>query len=201
MPSLPTSRADWRLLARTVRLVLGHPSYAAIAILAGLLAAMLMAVSLHLQFAVDVLGTDGISVQLKFGIVLSMLPFVGSQGSAIQGIALYAIAALAGASIAVLAANRIERDGQADGGGESAASVVVALLGAGSAACGPAMLAGVAGILGLDGVLATLPFHGLEGSMLAAVVLVLSTYWLADGMRGAEIRGSPVDQAEDGAKK
>lgn len=38
-----------------------------------------------------------------------------------------------------------------------------------------------------------LPFDGFEFVTLAAAVLLLSVFWLADGMRGGEIRGCPVD--------
>ena len=37
------------------------------------------------------------------------------------------------------------------------------------------------------------PPDGLEFALGAVVVLTLSIYWLADGMRGGEINGCPVD--------
>jgi hypothetical protein len=38
-----------------------------------------------------------------------------------------------------------------------------------------------------------LPLEGQEFSVLAIVVVVLSIYWIADGMRGGEINGCPID--------
>lgn len=193
MTPVPTSWDDWRLLLRTTRLVLGHPSYAAIAILTGVLAAIGMAVSLHLQFVLAVLPSESVSGQLKLGLVTSLLPFLGTQDGAVVGLALYAIAALTGAAIAVLACYRIEQGDPATSSGDGSVAVAVTLLGVACVACGPAILAGIAGVLGLDGLLATLPFHGLEFSMLATAVLVLSTYRLAEELCGGEIRGRPVE--------
>jgi hypothetical protein len=51
----------------------------------------------------------------------------------------------------------------------------------------------VLSLVGATGLLTLLPFEGQAFTVLAAAVLVLSMYWLADGMRGGEIRGCPVD--------
>jgi hypothetical protein len=51
----------------------------------------------------------------------------------------------------------------------------------------------VLSLFGASGLVLLLPLGGLELSILAVVALLLSTYWLADGMRGGEIRGCPVD--------
>jgi hypothetical protein len=81
----------------------------------------------------------------------------------------------------------------AEGSGGSAIGVFLGLLGAGCAACGSAILVGVLSLVGAAGLATALPLEGLEFSGLAVVALLLSTYWLADGMRGGEIRGCPVD--------
>ena len=67
------------------------------------------------------------------------------------------------------------------------------MLGAGCAACGPAVLVGLLSLVGAAGLLTLLPFEGLELTALAALALVLSIFWIADGMRGGMIRGCPVD--------
>lgn len=67
------------------------------------------------------------------------------------------------------------------------------VLGAGCAACGPAVLVGLLSLVGADGALTQLPFEGLKLTALAAVALVLSIFWIAEGMRGGSIRGCPVD--------
>lgn len=198
MISLPTSRSDWRLLGRTIRLVLGHPTYLVLAIVVMALAAILMSVSQNLRFVVEVLLSDSLGFGFKFEFLTSMLPFLGPQYEATHGILIYAIGALTGANVALLAYHLIEHDLSVEGGGGSAAGVVLGTLGAGCAACGPGILAGIVGIVGGAGLLANLPYEGLEFSMVAVVVLVLSMFWLADGMRGGEIRGCPVEPGEMG---
>lgn len=57
----------------------------------------------------------------------------------------------------------------------------------------PAVLGGLLSLVGPEGALTLLPLDGLELTVLAALALVLSTFWLADGMRGGAIQGCPVD--------
>jgi len=73
------------------------------------------------------------------------------------------------------------------------AGVVLGVLGAGCAACGSTVLVGLLSLLGVSVSLVALPLEGLEFALGAVVVLVLSIYWLADGMRGGRVRGCPVD--------
>jgi hypothetical protein len=70
---------------------------------------------------------------------------------------------------------------------------VLGTLGAGCAACGSAVLAGLLSLVGGSGLLLLLPLDGLEFALGSGVVLLLSVFWLADGMRGGEINGCPVD--------
>jgi len=53
------------------------------------------------------------------------------------------------------------------------------------------VLAGVFALFGL-GTLTVLPLDGLKFALLGLVAVLLSIHWLADGMRGGEIRGCPV---------
>lgn len=198
MIDLPTDRSDWRLLGRTVRLVLGHPTYALLAIVVGILAAIGMSVTGNLRFVLRVLLSGNLGIGFKFEFLVAMLPFVGPQFDALHGIAIYAIAALTGTNVAMLAYHLIEHEISLESSGGSAAGVVFGTLGAGCAACGPGILAGIVGLVGGTSLLTALPFEGLEFSMLAVVVLVLSMYWLASGMRGGEIRGCPVERSETG---
>ncbi|PSQ24893.1 hypothetical protein BRD04_00430 [Halobacteriales archaeon QS_9_67_17] len=46
---------------------------------------------------------------------------------------------------------------------------------------------------GGSGLLLLLPLDGLEFALGSGLVLLLSVFWLADGMRGGEINGCPVD--------
>lgn len=194
---LPTSRDDWRLVGRTVRLVLGDPRYATLAATVAIVAAVLMAIAPNLAFNVDVVLLGDLPLSTKMNAVLIQLPFFG-PAEPIRGALLYTTAAFVGANVALLAYHLLEHQVSVAGGSGSAAGVVLGTLGAGCAACGPAILAGVIGLLGGASLLAALPYDGLEFSALAIAVLVLSMYWLADGMRGGEIRGCPVERSETG---
>lgn len=197
MISLPTSRADWRLLGRTVRLVLGQPGYLALATVVGLLAAVGMSLTQNLQFNVDILVYGDLTIRQKLAVIRVQLPFFGESFEHDRGLLIYSIAALTGTNLAMLSYHVLEHDLSVEGGSGSAAGVMLGTIGAGCAACGPGILAGVVGIVGGAGVLATLPYEGLEFSLLAVLVLVLSMYWLAEGMRGGQIRGCPVDPGHD----
>jgi hypothetical protein len=67
------------------------------------------------------------------------------------------------------------------------------VLGAGCAACGSAFLAGILTVFGAGAILTLLPLHGLEFALLALVAVVFSVFWIAEGMRGGEVAGCPVD--------
>jgi hypothetical protein len=189
---LPTRRADWRLLGRTTRLVLTIPTYAVLALLTGVLALSLFVFSQNLalvSFALS--GTVPLADSLT--ILLERYPFVGTDYGPLSGVALLAVSLLTGANVALVGYHIREHGLSLEGGGGSAVGVALGVLGAGCAACGSAVLAGVLSLFGAAGLLTALPLEGVELSLLAAVVLVLSMYWLADGMRGGEINGCPVD--------
>jgi hypothetical protein len=191
-PSLPTRAGDWRLLGRTLRLVLSIPVYAVLAVLAGLAALSLFVLSQNValvSFALS--GRVGIEGGLT--ILLELYPFVGGSYTTLQGVGLMVLAALTGVDVAFVVYHVREHGITAREGGGSAVAVVLGMLGAGCAACGSAVLVGLLSLFGATGVLTLLPFEGQGLTALAAVALVLSMYWLADGMRGGEIRGCPVD--------
>jgi hypothetical protein len=193
LPRLPTRAADWRLLGRTVRLVLGIPRYAA---LAGLLAALALSafvLSQNIDYFLFVLGADYLTLGDKAVVLLELFPFVGTSYAVHTGLPLVAIAVLSGVDLALVTYHVREHGLSREAGGGSAVGVVLGLLGAGCAACGSAILAGLLSLVGAAGLVTALPLEGFEFSLLALVVLVLSLYWLADGMRGGEIRGCPVD--------
>jgi hypothetical protein len=48
-------------------------------------------------------------------------------------------------------------------------------------------------LFGVGSSLLFLPLDGLEFALAALVVLTLSIHWLADGMRGGEVAGCPVE--------
>jgi hypothetical protein len=191
MVRLPTRRRDWRLVARTVRLVLGIPAYAALAVVLGAVALSVFTLSQNLSvlgFALS--GT--VSAGAAVGILLDQFPVLGPRYDLVTGSALVLIAAMVGVNLALVTYHVREHGLSAEGSGGSAVGVFLGLLGAGCAACGSAILVGVLSLVGAAGLATALPLDGLEFSGLAVVILFLSTYWLADGMRGGEIRGCPV---------
>lgn len=190
---LPTRRADWRLMARTVRLVLGLPTYAVFASLAGLAGLTVFVVTQNLALVGDVVVGGSLPLGNRLAVLLGLYPFIGTSFSAVQGVALLAIAGLLGVDLALVAYHFREHGLSLQSGGGSAVGALLGTLGAGCAACGPAVLVGLLSLFGAAGALTLLPFEGLELTGLAALALLLSIFWLADGMRGGMIRGCPVD--------
>lgn len=189
---LPTRRRDWRLMARTARLVVAGPAYAAIAVLAGTLGLTLFVLSQNLPLARFLL-TGPLPLESRATILLELYPFVGPAYEPLAGALLVLTAALIGVNVAMVVYHLREHALSASQGTTSVAGVVLGTLGAGCAACGSAVLAGLFSLFGVTASLAFLPLEGLEFALAALVALVLSIHWLARGMRGGRIRGCPVD--------
>ena len=190
LPGLPTRGADWRLMGRTARLVLGGPGYALLAALAAVAALSLFVFSLNLSLVEFALG-GALGPAATVELLLQLYPFVGTAFPPLQGGLLVAVAALTGVDVAMAVYHVREHDLGVEAG-TGLVGVVFGTLGAGCAACGSAVLLGVLSLFGV-GTLTVLPLDGLEFAVLGLVVVLLSIYWLADGMRGGEIRGCPVD--------
>ncbi|WP_435177905.1 hypothetical protein [Halorussus sp. AFM4] len=196
-PRLPTRADDWRLMARTVRLVLGAPRYAALAVVAAVVALSAFVLGQNLALA-EFAVTAPIDPSDRATILLGLYPFLGTNYGPVAELLLVAVAGLSGVDVALLGYHFREHGlggwegeaGNAAGGGT--VGLVLGALGAGCAACGSAVLAGLLSLFGAAGATTVLPFDGAELSVLALVALVLSIYWVADGMRGGEIRGCPV---------
>ena len=188
-------------MGRTARLVLGGPGYALLALVVALAGLSLFVLSLNVPLAGFVLAGD-LAVGARVRILAGLYPFVGSAYGPIQGALLVLVSALLGVDVAMATYHFREHrvtvesggpDASGGAGGASAIGVLLGTLGAGCAACGVPILLGVLSLLGVPSAALLLPFDGLEFAALAALVLVLSIYWLADGMRGGEIRGCPID--------
>ena len=189
---LPVSGADWRLLARTLRLVLSIPAYTGVAVVAGVASLALFVFSQNLSLVSFAL-TGPLPLENRMTILLEQFPFVGTSYTLVTGLALLVVAGLVGANVSLVTYHlREHRVGLKQGSG-SLVGVVLGVVGAGCAACGSAILAGVLSLVGATGLLTAFPYEGLEFSGLAVLALLLSMYWLADGMRGGEIRGCPID--------
>jgi hypothetical protein len=190
---LPTRRRDWRLVARTVRLVLGVPAYAGVAAV-GTVAALPQFVAGQNPSLVGTLVVGGsLPLSNRLTILLELFPFVGTNYGPAAGALLVAVATATGVDVAMLAYHLREHGLSARDGTAGTAGAVIGALGAGCSACGAVLLTGLLSLVGATGLLTLLPFEGLELSVLGLAVLLLSVYWLAEGLRGGEIRGCPVD--------
>ena len=186
---LPTRARDWRLMGRTTRLVLSGPAYTLLAVVAAALALTVFVLSQNLPLVGDVLVGGSLPVRTRWTVFVGL--FLSFEPA--TTLLLLLVAALTGVDVALVAYHLREHRVSASEGGGSLVAVVLGTLGAGCAACGSVLLAGVFAAVGAGGLLTLLPLEGLEFALLALVALILSVYWLADGMRGGEIRGCPVD--------
>mgnify|MGYP005849989539 CR=1 FL=1 len=193
MSRLPTQRRDFRLTARTVRLVLAAPIYALVALLVAAVGLTLFVVSQNLTLVGDFVLGGGLSLVDRLVLLSELYPFVGTIYGPADSLAILVVAALMGVNLAMVAYHIREHEITAAESGGSLAGVVLGALGAGCAACGSAVLLGVLSLFGASGLVLLLPLGGLEITLLAIVALLLSTYWLADGMRGGEVNGCPID--------
>jgi hypothetical protein len=187
---LPTRGTDWRLMGRTARLVLGVPTYAVVAVVTGAVALAGFVFSTNLALVGDVAAG-----RIPASVLPELFPFVGTSYDPLTGTVVVLVAALVGVDLALVAyhvrEHRLAAEGSAGG---SLLGVLLGTLGAGCAACGSAVLAGLLSLFGVAGAVTLLPLDGLEFALLALVTLVLSIHWLADGMRGGDVRGCPIER-------
>lgn len=192
-PALPTRADDWRRMARTARLVLSVPAYAALAVVAAVAALTLFVVSQNLTLVGDLVVGGSLPFESRLTILLELYPFVGMDYTPTTGGLLVLASVLIGVDVAMATYHfRENRVGLREGSG-SVAGVLLGTLGAGCAACGSAVLVGLFSLFGVTASLTVLPLEGLEFVLLALVAVLLSIHWLADGMRGGSIAGCPVD--------
>jgi hypothetical protein len=179
-------------MGRTVRLVLSVPAYAVVAVLAAAVGLSLFVFSLNLPL-VELAVTGTLPTSARVTILTRLYPFVGSAFSPVQGGLLVAVAALFGVDVAMVSYHLRKHGLSLSGGGGSAVGAVLGALGAGCAACGSALLVGILSLFGVSTSVLFLPLDGLEFALLALVALLLSIHWVADGMRGGQVAGCPVD--------
>jgi len=180
-------------MGRTVYLVVQVPAYLLLALVASLAALALFAVPQNWTLFVDVVLGGALPPEARVTLFLELLPFVGTSFSPVQGLVLVLAAVLAGLNIALATYHFREHRVSLRAGSGSIGGLVLGTLGAGCAACGTAVLAGLLSLVGAAGLLTALPLEGLEIALLAVLFIALSIWWLADGMRGGEIAGCPVD--------
>lgn len=193
-PRLPTSVDEWRLVGRTVRLVLSIPQYAVLAVGYAVLGLSLFVFSRNLAILRQIVLGSSLPWVSRATVITELYPFIGTAYTTLQGTVLSLTAALIGINMAVATYHVREHRLSVGQGSGSFGGIVLGTLGAGCAACGSAVLAGLLSVAGTSGLLLALPLDGLEFSVLAVFVLLLSLYWLADGMRGGEIAGCPLPE-------
>lgn len=190
---VPTRRGDWRLLIRTVRLVLSIPPYAVLAVVYALLALSTFVFVRNLAVLRQVILFGSLPLDDRVQVLVGMYPGFGSAYTLEGTIVLVATGVLVGINLAMVTYHVREHRLSLGGGSGGVGGVVLGTLGGGCAACGSAVLAGISSMAGASGILIALPLDGLEFALLAIVTLVVSLYWMADGMRGGEIAVCPVD--------
>ncbi|MDT3437625.1 hypothetical protein [Haloarcula sp. 1CSR25-25] len=193
-PRIPTSVAEWRLVGRTVRLVLSLPQYVVLATGYAVLGLSMFVFSRNVALLQQVVFRSRLPWESRATVIVELYPFVGTAYTALQGTVLLLTAVLIGINLSVATYHVREHRLSVGQGSGSLGGIVLGTLGAGCAACGSAVLAGLLSVAGASGLLLALPLDGLEFSVLAVVMLLLSLYWLADGMRGGEIAGCPLPE-------
>ena len=202
--------------------MLGVPAYAALALVAAVLALSGFVLSQNVALVRDTVIGGRLPLGSRATILVEQYPFVGTGYEPLAGVMLVVVALLTGVNLAVASYHLLENgivgeggvtgDGDTDataagpgantrsgtagnavGSASSLVGVLLGALGAGCAACGSAVLVGALSLVGASGALLFLPLDGLEFTLIALAPLLLSSFWLADGMRGAEIRGCPVE--------
>lgn len=192
---LPTRARDWQRMGRTVRLVLGDPSYALLAVLVAVGSLSAFVISRNLPLFVDVVVFGEGPLPSRLVVLIELYPSIGPAYTVPASVLLIATAGLVGVDVALIAYHLRSRGLAVREGSGGVAGVVLGTLGAGCATCGTAVLAGLASLVGAGSMLTLLPLEGLEFTVAALVALVLSIHWLAEGFRGGTIRGCPVDVA------
>lgn len=190
---LPTRAHDWRLTGRTVRLVLSIPAYAVLSVTYAVLGLSLFVLSQNTAVLRQVVFGGDLPLAIRGAVLVELYPFIGTAYTALQGAVLVTTGVLVGVNLGVATYHFHEHGLSVGQGSGSLGGIGLGLLGAGCAACGSAVLTGLLSIAGASGLLLALPLDGLEFSALAMVALLLSLYWLAEGMRGGDIGGCPVE--------
>lgn len=184
-------------MVRTSRLVLSIPAYAGLALAAAIGSLSVFVLSRNVDLLVDVILLGNLPIGDRLSVLWHLYPFAGNAYPLGASVLLVWTASLVGVDIALVTYHVREHGLAAREGSAGLTGVVLGTLGAGCAACGSALLAGLLSLFGAGGALALLPLDGLEFALLGLLALVLSIHWIATGMRGGTIRGCPVETAAE----
>ena len=193
---LPTEADDLRLMLRTVRLVLSAPLYALLGAGGAAVGLSLFVLAQNTDLLFDVIVGGDLPLDARLTVLVNLYPYLGTAFEPMTEALLVVTALLFGVNVALLGYHLAREGVSLKSGTGSATGMVLGTLGAGCVACGTAVLSGVFALFGAAGVLTLLPLDGNEFTVLALLSLVVSIYWLADGMRGGEVDGCPVETAD-----
>lgn len=191
--SVPTTTDDLRLVFRTIRLVVRQPLYASLVVVGSIIGLSVFVLPQNVSLVQMIVFTDALPLENRLQILVNLYPYVGSAFSPLNEALLVVSGVLFGINTSLLVYHLRQERVTVKTGGGSVVGVVLGTMGAGCAACGAAVVTAVFSLFGATGLLAMLPLEGNEFTVLSLLALVLSIYWLADGMRGNDIDGCPVD--------
>lgn len=190
---VPTRRDDLRLVGRTVRHVLSGPLYAVLALVASFVTLLTIVVAQNVSLVRDLVVFGPLPLDARAEILLFMLPFVGRGTDALTGTGMIVTSLLVGVNLSMLGYHLNEQGLSLVHSSGSVTGVVLGTMGAGCAACGAAISSAILGLFGAAGIIAYLPFEGLEFLLTAIVFVPLSTFWLVKGIEYGEDEACPVD--------
>jgi len=132
----------------------------------------------NLGFIKDLMFSSDYSFGSKFSIIFSMLGSFKTNLSLNSSIATFAMAALFGINIPMIVYYIKNKRSKFSGksGAATAGGFLAGILGVGCAACGTFVLGPLLSLLGLSGLIAALPLHGVEFGYLSILLLIYSIY-------------------------
>lgn len=184
---LPLHRRDWRLVGTTLRRVFSRPSYVALALLVAWLCLSAFVVAGNVELFVRVVLFGDLPVSNRLSVLAAMFPFIGISFEPLSGISVLALALLVGINAALVAYHVRVHGASIETGTSGSVGLTGALLGglgAGCAVCGTSLLAGLLSLAGASGGAILLPFDGLGVTLIAIVVVAISSFWIVEGMYG-----------------
>lgn len=193
LPSLPTSRRDVRLTARTTGRVLRRPRWLLVAAAAATVAVTLFVAFDRPVYLRTVVFGGGLSPLDRVRALLHLLPALVPGRGLLRAVLLYLTAGAVGANVALLGYHLVHNDVSLSEGSGGLLAVALGTLGAGCAPCGLAVVASGLSLSGVAAGLTVLPLEGAEFLLAALAATGLSIHWLATGLRAGERAGCPVE--------
>lgn len=192
---IPTTAADWRRMASAVSGLLRRPRSLLLALSIGTVALAAFSLAQQWEFVLDVLRLPGIAPSERAVVLIDRLPVVGSAYEPLRGWLLVAVSAEMGILVALLHRAMEQSRLTPNQGAAGTAWFAFGTLGAGCAACGTTVLAGVLSAFGLSSVLVLLPWEGTELLVVGVLGMLVSIHHvsasLARSSCGLPVRADP----------